>query len=146
VAEWIAWVLAVVGIWILLSVIVAGGWGRWFRLVERGMPRPQGRLEVQGIVSVQTGEPLVQFRQIVDDEVAAEWQTGVNEARGMAQQIVEAAMNATYDGAIVAWAKQTWPDEGEQMAARMLLLIRDFRADTWGLPEPPKDWRGNGAE
>jgi hypothetical protein len=109
------------------------------------MPEPRGRLEVQGIVSARSGEPLVQFRQVVDGRVVAEWQTGVNEARGMAQQIVEAAMNAVYDGAIMAWAKKTWPED-EMMGGRLLAMIRDFRADTWGLPEPPADWRGNGSE
>jgi hypothetical protein len=95
---------------------------------------------VQGIVSVKTGEPLVQFRQIEDGKVTAEWQAGVADAREMAQQVVEAAMNATYDAAIVAWAKETWPDD-PNMGARLLMLIRDYRADAWGLPDQPDDWR-----
>lgn len=102
---------------------------------ERG-----GRLEVQGIVSGVTGEPLVQFRQTVEGKVAAEWQAGVLEAREMAQQVLEAAMNATYDAAIIAWAKETWPED-PLMGARMLALIRQFRADAWGLPDQPEDWR-----
>jgi hypothetical protein len=61
-----------------------------------------GRLEVQGIVSVRTGEPLVQFRQMEDHVVTAEWQASVADAREMAQQVVEAAMNATYDAALAA--------------------------------------------
>ena len=99
-----------------------------------------GRLEVQGIVSAKTGEPLVQFRQLVDGQPPVEWQASVADAREMAQQVVEAAMNATYDAAIVAWANETWPDDPE-MGARMLMLIRDYRADAWGLPDQPKDWR-----
>ena len=100
-----------------------------------------GRLEVQGIVSANTGEPLVQFRQVEDDgTVSAEWQAVPADAREMAQQVVEAAMNAVYDAAIIAWAKETWPDD-EMMGARMLMLIRDYRADSWGLPDQPKDWR-----
>jgi hypothetical protein len=130
----------------VLTVIFLFGWARWWRMMDTSMPKPRGRLEVQGIVSATTNDPLVQFRQVVDGTVVAEWQTGVNEARGLAQQVVEAAMNAVYDAAILAWAKQAWPDEGEEMGARMLALIREFRADTWGLPEPPKNWRGNGAE
>jgi hypothetical protein len=100
-----------------------------------------GRLEVQGIVSVKTGEPVVQFRQL-DGEgtVEAEWQAPVADAREMAQQVVEAAMNATYDAAIFAWAKEQWPDD-PAMGARMLALIRDYRADAWGLPDQPDDWR-----
>ena len=100
-----------------------------------------GRLEVQGIVSVRTGEPIVQFRELGEDgETIAEWQTGVIEAREMAQQVVEAATNAVYDAAIIAWAKETWPDD-DMMGARMLTLIRRFRADAWGLPDQPDDWR-----
>ena len=100
-----------------------------------------GRLELQGIVSSETKLPLVQFRQVADDgEIQAEWQSGVLEAREMAQQIVEAAMNAVYDAAIIAWADETWPDD-PNMGWRMLQLIRDFRADAWGLPDSPEDWR-----
>jgi hypothetical protein len=101
-----------------------------------------GRLEVQGIVSAKDGVPRVQFRQLDNnDRVEAEWQAEVIEAREMAQQIVEAAMNAVYDAAIIAWAKETWPED-ELMGGRMLMLIRDYRADHWGLPDQPKDWRG----
>jgi len=107
--------------------------------------KKEGRLEVQGIVSAATGEPMVQFRQLERDpgtkwETVAEWQAGVADAREMAQQIVEAAMNATYDGATIAWAKEVWPDD-EAMGPRLLQLIREFRADTWGLPDQPEDWR-----
>jgi len=100
-----------------------------------------GRLEVQGIVSASTGLPFVQFRQVEDGQAVAQWQASPAEAREMAQQVVEAAMNAVYDAAIVAWAKETWPEDGEAMAGRMLMLIRDHRADAWGLPDQPEDWR-----
>jgi hypothetical protein len=99
-----------------------------------------GRLEVQGIVSNKTGEPLVQFRQVENGTAVAEWQAPVVDAREMAQQIVEAAMNATYDAAIVAWARDTWPEDSEQMIYGMLTIIRQYRADTWGLPDQPDDW------
>ena len=100
-----------------------------------------GRLEVQGIVSVETGLPLVQFRQLDDDgNLQAGWQSAPVEAREMAQQIVEASMNAVYDAALIAWAKEVWPNEPD-MGARMLMLIRDYRADVWGLPDQPEDWR-----
>ena len=100
-----------------------------------------GRLEVQGIVAAATGEPVVQFRQVADDgTVDAEWQAPPADAREMAQQVIEAAMNAVYDAAVWAWAKETWPDD-PMMGARMLEMIRDHRADTWGLPDQPDDWR-----
>jgi hypothetical protein len=104
------------------------------------MAMNEGRLEVQGIVSASTGEPLVQFRQVVDGKSVAEWQAPPADAREMAQQVIEAAMNAVYDAAIIAWAKETWPDD-PLMGSRMLQLIRDYRADTWGLPDQPEDWR-----
>jgi len=101
-----------------------------------------GRLEVQGIVSVKTSEPLVQFRQLEDDgKLVVGWQTGVLEAREMAQQVVEAASNAVYDAAIVAWAKENWPDEWQDISAKMLTMMRRYRADAWGLPDQPEDWR-----
>jgi hypothetical protein len=131
-------ILAVIGAWFLLAAIFAVAWSATMRRLA--MPERSGRLEVQGIVSIATGEPLVQFRQIEDGEATAEWQAGVADAREVAQNIVEAAMNATYDAAIIAWAKETWPDD-ELMGARMLQLIRDYRADAWGLPDQPEDWR-----
>lgn len=101
-----------------------------------------GRLEIQGIVSSKTGEPLVQFRQLSDEgELLVGWQSGVLEAREMAQQVVEAAMNAVYDASIVAWAKEGFPDEWEDVSAKMLTVIRRYRADAWGLPDMPEDWR-----
>jgi hypothetical protein len=99
-----------------------------------------GRLEVQGIVSVKTGEPIVQFRQIEDGRESIEFQLSPVDAREMAHQIVEAAMNAVYDAALWSWARETWPDSPE-LGARMLALIRRYRADIWGLPDQPDDWR-----
>lgn len=101
-----------------------------------------GRLEVQGIVSVKTGEPLVQFRQLDEEgRVVIGWQSGVLEAREMAQQVQEAAANAVYDAALVAWAKEAFPDNSEEVAAGILPIIRKYRADAWGLPDQPEDWR-----
>lgn len=102
-----------------------------------------GRLEVQGIVSVENGLPLVQFRQLDDEgNIQAGWQASPAEAREMAQQVVEASMNAVYDAALISWAKEAWPDD-PNMGPRMVSLIREFRADTWGLPDQPKDWRND---
>lgn len=100
----------------------------------------EGRLEVQGIVSAATGEPLVQFRQVMDGETVAEWQSGVMEAREMAQQIVEAAQNAVSDAALLAWAKEASPED-PSLGPQMIRLIRRFRADSWGIPDQPEDWR-----
>jgi hypothetical protein len=103
-----------------------------------------GRLEVQGIVSFETGLPLVQFRQLDDEgNMESGWQSAPHEAREMAQQILEAAMNAIYDAAIVTWAHELAPtkEEGDEIAGKMLILIRQHRADIWGLPDQPEDWR-----
>jgi hypothetical protein len=100
-----------------------------------------GRLEVQGIVAMATGMPIVQCRMLGrDDEVLAEWQCEPMEAREHAQLMVEAAMNAVYDAALILWAKETWPDD-ELMGPRMVALVREHRADHWGLPDTPSDWR-----
>ena len=99
-----------------------------------------GRLEVQGIVSNKTGEPFVQVRQLDDDDNEQYgFQVGPMEAREMAQMFVEAAANSVYDAALIAWAKEAFPND-EMVGAHMVSLIREFRADKWGLPDRPKDW------
>jgi hypothetical protein len=103
------------------------------------MSEDTGRLEVQGLVNLQ-GEPIVQFRQVVNGEVVARWQAPPADAREMAQLVVEAAMNAVYDAAIWSWAKETWPSD-PKIGAAMLEMVRKHRADTWGLPDQPEDWR-----
>jgi len=97
-------------------------------------------LEVQGIVSSKTGEPLVQLRQNQNGRPPVEFQVSPGDARQIAQQLQEAATNAVYDAAIWLWAKETWPNDPE-MGGRMLQLIREHRADAWGLPDTPEDWR-----
>jgi hypothetical protein len=97
--------------------------------------------EVQGIVSVQTGEPLIQLRQVDDEgEEIAGFQVSPMEAREIAQNIQEAAANAVYDAALIAWAKEKGP-EGETMGVVLVDQIRKYRADRWGLPDRPEDWR-----
>jgi hypothetical protein len=98
-----------------------------------------GRLEVQGIVSVKTGEPLVQLRQLDDeDKEVVGFQVSPGEAREIAQNIQEAAANAVYDAALIAWAKEI---DDENMGIMLVDLVRRFRADRWGLPDRPEDWR-----
>jgi hypothetical protein len=98
-----------------------------------------GRFEVQGIVSINTGEPLVQLRQLDENDVEESgFQVSPAEAREIAQNIQEAATNAVYDAALIAWAKES---DNEEMGVRLVDLIRRFRADKWGLPDRPEDWR-----
>lgn len=99
-----------------------------------------GRFEVQGIVSAQTREPLIQFRQMDDDDQEQYgFQLTPMEARELAQNILEASFNAVYDAALTAWAYEMDPDN-QEMGFQMVTLIRRFRADKWGLPDLPKDW------
>jgi hypothetical protein len=98
-----------------------------------------GRFEVQGIVSMKTGEPLVQLRQLDENDVEESgFQVSPAEAREIAQNIQEAAANAVYDAALIAWAKDR---NDEEMGVVLVDVIRRFRADKWGLPDRPEDWR-----
>jgi len=114
----------------------------------RACPRPlknfggiMGRFEVQGIVSMKTGEPIVQMRQVDDNGVEeSRFQLSPMDAREIAQNILEAASNAVYDAALIAWAKEAFPED-EMMGIAMVDLIRKYRADKWGLPDRPEDWR-----
>lgn len=100
-----------------------------------------GIFEVQGIVSTETGLPLVQLRQLNEDgSVEAGFQVAPDEAREIAQNILEAAANAVYDAAIIAWANESFPDK-EDAGPYMVSMIRKYRADRWGLPDQPEDWR-----
>lgn len=97
-----------------------------------------GRFEIQGIVSSKTGEPLVQVRQLDDeDNETYGFQVGTIEAREIAQNFLEASFNAIYDAAIIAWAKEI---NNEEMGIMLVDVIRRFRADHWGLPDRPTDW------
>lgn len=100
-----------------------------------------GRFEVQGIVSAKTGEPLVQLRQLDDNDVLeAGSQVTPMEAREIAQNIVEAAANAVYEAALLMWAKEKDSENGENIGFILIDGIRKFRADKWGLPDRPEDW------
>jgi len=99
------------------------------------------RLEMQGIVSQKDGLPYVQCRQINDKgELESQFQFTPAEARDVAQKMVEASMNAVYDAALIAWAREVAPEDSD-MGPRMVMLIRQYRADIWGLPDQPEDWR-----
>jgi hypothetical protein len=100
-----------------------------------------GRFEVQGIVSVRTGEPLVQFRQLDDEDNEVHgFQVGPDKARELAHTILEAASNSVYDAALIAWAQEAFPED-KTMGPSMVNLIREFRVDRWGLSGQPEDWR-----
>lgn len=98
-------------------------------------------IEVQGIVSNEKGLPFVQFRQLNDDgELEFHLQLTPLDAREFALKTVEASMNAVYDAALVAWAKEIHPDDPD-FGPKMLMIIRQYRSDIWGLPSQPEDWR-----
>lgn len=98
------------------------------------------KIEVQGVVSVNGTQPLVQIR-VVDDEGVEEkgFQLIPTEARDLAHTIIEAAANAIYEAAIIQWAKEKDHDEGEMIGISIIEGLRGYRADHWGLPSP-EDW------
>lgn len=99
------------------------------------------RLELQGIVAQADGLPYVQCRQLNDEgELESQFQFSPAEAREVAQNMIEASMNAVYDAALISWAKEAAPGDPD-MGPRMVMLIRQFRSDKWGLPDQPEDWR-----
>lgn len=100
-----------------------------------------GVIAVQGIVAEANGLPFVQFQQL-DEQDQQTWHMQLTplDAREFALKTVEASMNAVYDAALVSWAKETYPED-PNMGAKMLMIIREFRSDIWGLPSQPKDWR-----
>jgi hypothetical protein len=99
-----------------------------------------GKFEVQGIVSSENDLPWVQFFISNDEGGEAKFQVSPQEARDMAQNIQEAAANAIYEAALVAWAKDRDPERGQAMAAHLIGSVREFRADKWGMPSMPEDW------
>jgi hypothetical protein len=100
------------------------------------------RIEVQGIVSATDGMPWVQFRQLDDHgALEARFQITPEETRDLAINMIGASMNAVYDAAIVSFFKERDPENYEELSAQMLVLIRQHRADIWGLPDQPDDWR-----
>lgn len=97
------------------------------------------RLEIQGIVSASNTQPLVEVRQLDDnDKELVKFQLPVMEAREVAQTINEAATNAVYEAALISWAVETG---NLDMGINLIDIIRKFRADHWGLPDKPEDWR-----
>lgn len=100
------------------------------------------RFEIQGIVAAANGNPFVQVRALDDnDEEEFKMQLEPADAREIAQNLQEAATNAIYEAAILAWAKEKDPEDGEVIGITIVDGIRQFRADKWGLPDRPDDWR-----
>jgi hypothetical protein len=98
-----------------------------------------GVFEVVGVVSGSTGEPLVQI-SISTGEDKVGFQIPASDARTIAQDIQEAATNAVYESALLEWAKDRDPTDGEALGAHLIDSVRRFRADRWGLPDKPDDW------
>lgn len=101
-----------------------------------------GKFEVQGIVSSENGLPFVQIRQLDDNgDEESGGQLAPVDARELAQTIMEAAINSTYEAALMNWAKERDPEDGEKIAVMMIVGIRENRSDRWGLPDSPEDWQ-----
>lgn len=100
-----------------------------------------GKFEVQGIVALKDGLPYVQFFVSGDEEdTKVMFQVSPQDARDMANNIHEAATNAIYEAALLGWAMDKDPENGQAMAVHLISGVRQFRADKWGLPSSPEDW------
>ena len=98
-----------------------------------------GRFEVQGIVSSESNLPMVQLRQLDDDDnEIAGFQVDIMEAREIAQTIQEAATNAVCDAALITWAISRG---NLGMGVMLVDTVRKHRADKFGFPDRPEDWR-----
>jgi hypothetical protein len=100
-------------------------------------------IEVQGIIGGNPVEPeaLVQIRFMRDGETIAMGQFSPDEARTHAQLVVEAASNATYEAAMFQWLVEEMGIPHAR-AAQAIEAMRIWRADKWGQPTIPEDWRG----
>jgi hypothetical protein len=99
-------------------------------------------IEVQGIIGGNPVEPtpLVQIRFVRDDETIAMGQFSPDEARGHAQLVAEAATNAVYEAGMFQWLVEEMKVPHVQ-AASAIDAMRIWRADKWGQPTLPEDWR-----
>lgn len=103
-----------------------------------------GRFEVQGIVSQESNLPMVQLRQLDDeDNELVGFQVSPQEARDIAQNIQQAATNAVCDAALITWALERG---NLGMGVMLVDTVRKHRADRWGLPDRPEDWRNKDDE
>ena len=103
---------------------------------------PRESIEVQGIVGGNPVEPkpLVQIRFMRDDETVAMGQFDPDEARQHAQLVAEAATNAVYEAALFQWLTEEMEIDISR-AGQALAAMRIWRADKWGQPTIPEDWR-----
>lgn len=91
--------------------------------------RPAGPLMVVAGVSHRTGKPFVQI----------EWgeqrgQVDVDEARGFAQNVLEACSNGVTEAALLEWARVELKLDLDG-SARMIDALRQYRHDRWGQPD-----------
>ena len=99
-------------------------------------------IEVQGIVGGGPDEPtpLVQIRFVRDDKTVAHGQFSPDQAREHAALVHEAAANAVYESALLQWLTEEMGIDFER-AGQALAAMRIWRADKWGQPTIPEDWR-----
>lgn len=98
-----------------------------FKLAAAG--RAGGTLEVLGIVSAESGKPVVQLSW--GEHVG---QLSPDEARAHALLILEAAQNAVADAAIFGWAREELGVDLER-GAQLVDALRRYRTDHWGQPD-----------
>lgn len=99
-------------------------------------------IEVQGLVGGNPVEPkpLVQVRFVRDGQTVAMGEFDPDDARRHAQLVAEAATNAVYESALYEWLVEELKVDHER-AGHALNAMRVWRADKWGQPAIPEDWR-----
>jgi hypothetical protein len=97
---------------------------------------------VQGIIGGNPAEPkpVVQIRFMRGDETVAMGQFDPDEARQHAQLVAEASTNAVYEAALLQWLVEELGIDFEA-AGTAIGAMRIWRADKWGQPTIPEDWR-----
>lgn len=89
-------------------------------------------VEIVGIVSRETGEPYVMFDVLnATGESVTKFKLHPDEARELAQNILEAATNAVYESTIILWS-QSVNNENPDIGIHLVSMIREYRQDRWG--------------
>lgn len=99
-------------------------------------------IEVQGIIGGNPvePEPLVQIRFVREGETVAMGQFSPDDARQHAQLVAEAATNAVYEAGMYQWLVEDLGIDHAR-AGQAIGAMRVWRADKWGQPAIPEDWR-----
>jgi hypothetical protein len=100
-------------------------------------------IEVQGIIGGGVDEepkPIIQVRFVRDGETVAMGQWDPDDAYEWGKLLQGAIANAVYETALFRWFTEEMEIEPEKVAGA-IEGVRLYRADLWGQPTIPEDWR-----